>query len=344
MKRDASYAFFAMLKGFLDDYLPLKRGCSDKTVRSYRQCFKLLNEYFSGLGKRFDTWRFEDFTRDAVRAFLTWLRDEKGNSPATLNLRLATIKSFLRYCSEEDVGVAHVYLGVCAIHSFKDAKPQRVDYFTVAQRKLLFEQPDVSDRMGRRDRFFLMFAYESGCRVQEIIDLTLGSVARDGGDARVAIVGKGGKTRVVPLPEKLVAHLDAYVAEFHPDGLAGTPLFYTVHRSKPTPMSQGTANNILKRHAASALEGDPSFPAGAHMHMLRHSVAMAMHKRRVPLPYIADFLGHSNLETVSVYAHADDETILEAVEAAAIEAGSPASQPKKWKGKELELLRMCGLA
>lgn len=344
MKRDASYAFFAMLKGFLDDYLPLKRGCSDKTVRSYRQCFKLLNEYFSGTGKRFDTWCFGDFTRDAVWSFLMWLRDEKGNCPATLNLRLAAVKSFLRYCSEEDVSVTHAYLDVCAIHSFKDPKPQRVEYFTAAQLKSLFAQPDTSERMGRRDRFFLMFSYESGCRVQELIDLTLGSVARDGDSARLTIVGKGGKTRVVPLPSKLVAHFDAYAAEFHPDGPADAPLFYTVHRSGPTPMSQGTANNILKKHAASAREDDPSFPAEAHMHMLRHSVAMAMYKRRVPLPYIADFLGHSNLETVSVYAHADDETILEAVEAAAVEAGGPASQPKRWKGKELELLRMCGLA
>lgn len=47
--------------------------------------------------------------------------------------------------------------------------------------------------------------------------------------------------------------------------------------------------------------------------MFRHSIAMAMYKKGVPLSYICDFLGHENIDTVRIYAYADNETISKAL-------------------------------
>ena len=72
---------------------------------------------------------------------------------------------------------------------------------------------------------------------------------------------------------------------------------------------------------------------------------MAMYKKGVPLTYIKDFLGHANLNSVSIYAHADNETVSEALEAANsnLEIHKDSAQ-RRWKGHEQELLEFCGLA
>lgn len=78
--------------------------------------------------------------------------------------------------------------------------------------------------------------------------------------------------------------------------------------------------------------------------MLRHSIAMAMYKNGVPMSYIKDFLGHSNIMTTSIYAYADDEDIRKALEAVKDNFPSnPNKKEKKWKGKEEDLLKYCGL-
>lgn len=77
-----------------------------------------------------------------------------------------------------------------------------------------------------------------------------------------------------------------------------------------------------------------------------------MYKAGIPLSYIRDFLGHSSLETVSVYAHADSESMeaaLRSVDQEALpvkdESGKVTMVPeKKWKGKEEYLLQFCGLS
>lgn len=96
---------------------------------------------------------------------------------------------------------------------------------------------------------------------------------------------------------------------------------------------------------------DPSFPEGLHCHVFRHSIGMAMFKAGIPLPYIKDFLGHSSIDSTSIYAHADNETMAAALRSVDQEAlpvkdsdGNVVSHPeKKWKGKEEYLLHFCGL-
>ena len=122
-KRGEATRFHRLLALFLREHLPVRRKASDKTIRSYRQSIK----QFAARGREergagFDEMRFADLSRDAVYAFLVWLRDERGLSPQTLNLRLSAIKAFLRFCGEEDVELAGLYLSVSSIRPFKGAQ------------------------------------------------------------------------------------------------------------------------------------------------------------------------------------------------------------------------------
>ena len=107
-------------------------------------------------------------------------------------------------------------------------------------------------------------------------------------------------------------------------------------------MTPANVDNMLKKYAVLAKESDPLFPAHLHAHMFRHSIAMAMYKKGVPLSYIRDFLGHESIDTVKIYAYADSETIEEALKKVDHEEGNSEPQ-KKWKGKENELLQYCCL-
>ena len=338
--------FYQLLRDFLNDYLITRRNFSGKTVKAYRQTLNLLRNYYheeKSIG--FERMDFSCFSRSSIYGFLLWLKDAHGNSTNTLNLRLSAIKSFLKYCSEENMELTSVYLEVASIHAFKGVKKPYVEYLTQEQLKLLFSLPDMTARLGRRDRFFMILAYETGARIQEMLDLRLNCIIRSDTSIRLRICGKGNKVRYVPLLGAAVKHLDAYLAEFHKGSPLDTFLFYTIHDVLKTQMKPGTADYFLKKYGGLAHKADAAFPENLHAHMLRHSIAMVMHKKGIPLSYIRDFLGHSSIETTTIYSYSDEETITKALESIDHEEniGTSAARPKNWKGKEQYLLEYCGL-
>ncbi len=170
MKSDKRMQFFELLRDFLTEYLLIRRNYSPKTAHTYKQALNLYRTYFkSERGISFEAMDFSCFSREDVYAFLIWLKQERGCTPQTQNLRLAAIKSFLRFCGEEDVELMALYLSVSGIHEFKTQKNQRVDYLTQSQLKLIFKMPDIGTCKGRRDRFFLIFAYETGARLEVLL-------------------------------------------------------------------------------------------------------------------------------------------------------------------------------
>ncbi len=345
MKRNEMY-FYQLLRDFLADYLITKRNFSDKTARVYRQSLNLLRNYLrEEKSISFDRMNFSCFSRSGIYEFLMWLKNTRKNSAQTLNLRLSAIKSFLKYCSEEDMELMPVYLDVASIHAFKGAKRLCVEYLTQEQLKLLFSLPDMTTRLGQRDRFFMIFAYETGARIQELLDLRLNCIIRSDASVRVRIHGKGNKTRYVPLLGSTLKHLDAYLASFHKGSSSDALLFYTIHDAQKTQMKAGTVDYFLKKHGKLAREADIAFPEGLHAHMFRHSIAMAMHKKGIPISYIRDFLGHSSIETTSIYSYSDEETITKALESVNLgeTIGKTAVKQKNWKGKEQYLIEYCGL-
>lgn len=346
MKKNEMY-FYQLLRDFLADYLIIRRNFSDKTVRAYRQTLNLLRNYFrEEKGISFDKMDFSCFSRSNIYDFLMWLKNDRNCSTQTLNLRLSAIKSFLKYCSEEDMELMPVYLDVSSIHAFKGVKKPSVEYLTQVQLKLIFSIPDITTRLGRRDRFFLIFAYETGMRMQELLNLQINSIIRSDVSVRVRIHGKGNKIRYVPLLEITVKHLDSYLTEFHRERQPEAFLFYTMHNSQHTQMKPGTVDYFMKKYGELAHEVDNTFPEGLHAHMLRHSIAMAMYKKGIPISYIRDFLGHSSIDTTTVYSYADEETIIKALETVDHEDHAcevSAAKDKNWKGKEQYLLEYCGL-
>lgn len=306
--------FARFLTQFLSEYLPGQKNVSPHTIRSYRDSFKLLLRYFQEReGIPPEQLTMAQLTPARVTAFLGWLETERACGVATRNLRRTAVHSFFRYAQAEFPESLLHFQQVMAIPVKKG--PQRlVEHLTPEGIRALLEQPDRSRPRGRRDLVMLSTLYDSGARVQELIELRVGDFI-PGPEATLVLTGKGNKTRRVPLMTNTASLLVAYIAEHPRDAphKKTCPLF--VNRQHNQLTKEGVAY-VLGKYAAQAHQISKVVPLKVHCHMLRHSKAVHLLQAGVNLIYIRDFLGHSDIKTTEIYARVDTELKRQALEKA----------------------------
>ncbi|MGJ1379232.1 MULTISPECIES: tyrosine-type recombinase/integrase [Sphingobacterium] len=190
-----------------------------------------------------------------------------------------------------------------------------MNYLTIEGIKALLEQPDTRTSKGRRDLALLSLMYDTGARVQEVIDLVPSSLRLDGLNT-ICITGKGNKTRIVPMLEDQVRLLKLYITEHQLEQGSNNkhPLFFNSRREK---LTRAGVNHILIKYAEMARKTSNVYlPEKISCHVLRHSKAMHLLQAGVNLVYIRDILGHVSVQTTEVYAKADSRAKREAIEKA----------------------------
>lgn len=298
--------FANALTDFLGRYLTVERGYSQNTVTTYSYTFSLFIEYMEKEELvRPEGLTFNEITKDRIIHFLAWLEKDRKCSPSTRNARLGALHSFFSYLQYRDVAGMAKWQGILSIKSKKPKSPE-MSYLTIDGMKLILRQPDLRTRKGRRDFVLLGLLYDSGCRVQELIDLTP-SCFRFDETATVRLLGKGNKVRIVPLAGTQVSNLRQYMAE---EGLTAPecqshPLFPNPQGNR---MSRMAVLNIVKKYQNMARAVSPELiPETIGCHSFRHSKAMHMLEAEINLVYIRDFLGHVSTTTTEVYARASDK-------------------------------------
>ena len=268
---EKSTHFFKLIKDFLMVYLPDQKAVSPNTVKSYRESLNLLLNYICdknkvGLGKL----NFKYLSREAVEGFLGHLEMERQCSISTRNHRLACIRSFVKYAGARDVGVQAYVNDLNNIPLKKAAKTSIVSFFSEAALKTILEQPDTKKKKELRNLFFMILLYDTGARNQELLDLKLGSVHFEGKSPYIVIVGKGGKTRLVPVMAKTVEHYYKYAATFHPKPSYDGHLFYTERNGKRYAMSPDNTERFIKKYGIAAHNINPEVPVSLHPHLFRN--------------------------------------------------------------------------
>jgi site-specific recombinase XerD len=304
--------FSIYLTQFLSDYLPGQKNVSPNTIRSYRDTFKLLLRYFQEQeGIPPEKIKMSCITQECVTSFLDWLETGRGCGVTTRNLRLTAIHSFFRYAQAESPESLFHFQKVIAI-PVKKGRKKTVEHLTPDGIRLLLEQPDRNCAKGRRDLVMLSTLYDSGARVQELIDLSIGDFIL-GANPVLILTGKGNKIRRVPLMKNTASLLVAYISENHLDAphKKAYPLFTNSQHNRLT--KEGVAY-VLGKYAAQAHEISDAVPAKVKCHMLRHSKAIHLLQAGVNLIYIRDFLGHTDIKTTEIYARADTELKRKALE------------------------------
>ena len=314
MSKKAKKDFAYYLSRFLSVYLPGQRNVSNNTILSYKDTFRLILLFAkTEKGIPSNKLSISDLQRSFFEEFLQWLKSVRKNSISTCNQRLGAIHAFFIYLQYELPEAASQCQEILAMRTMKAPEGQ-LNYLSVDGISTLLAQPDMRTKAGRRDAALLSLMYDSGARVQEIADLTIGDV-RFISPPTIKITGKGRKTRIVPLlsgPEKL---LKAYMADYKLTQAASTrPLF--CNRSGEKFTRAGIAY-ILKKYADMARKSAPNLiPDTVTPHCLRHSKAMHLLQANVNLIYIRDLLGHSEIATTEIYARADNTLKRQALEKA----------------------------
>jgi len=336
--------FFIYLREFLTIYLPKQRRCSPNTVKSYRDAINLYRTFLlERQNVSFTEITFEFFNYQIVSEFLDWIQETRGCSISSRNQRLAAINSFLNYAAIQDPALMDNYVKVKNVPVKKSGK-QPLKYMSEEAIAAVFRQPKIFKRNGRRDRFFMILMYDTGARMQELLDLKLGDFNLNSSNPYIYLTGKGEKTRQIPLMNKTVEHLKVYLNEFHPNNNRKPVayLFYTVIKGNTGPMSPENVASFIRRYGKSAKKECSDVPDNLHAHIYRHSRAMALYKSGVPLSYIKEFLGHSHINTTSIYAIADMAMMRNALEKTTYnDTAKPVES--NWEGDDEMILRLCGL-
>lgn len=304
--------FAEYLTDFLTKYLIAQKNVSKNTILSYRDTFKLLLRYCQQIKNIVpEKITMSILSSDLIVDFLAWLEVDRGCGASTRNQRLAAIHSFFRYVqSEEPAGLFH-FQKVIAIPQKRSQKTV-VEYLTPNAMMILLDQPDKKLERGRRDLTLLSVLYDTGARVQELIDLRIFDISIEH-PTILTLTGKGNKVRRVPVMKNTAALLRSYLAEhdLNKQWKNQYPLFTNSQHEKLT--KEGVAH-IIRKYADAARKTSVQIPVSVRPHMFRHSKAMHLLQAGVNLIYIRDFLGHVDIKTTEIYARADTETKRIAIE------------------------------
>ena len=205
---------------------------------------------------------------------------------------------------------------------FKKAEKRVIGFLNEEKTKELLASPDISTSKGLRDQALLCLLYDSGARVQELVDIRIRDLRLDS-PAQVKLTGKGRKTRSVPLMNQTVSILKEYLKK---NGLdkeqnADHPLFYNAQGKKLT--RQGISY-VLKKYAKKCGINDIS------PHQLRHTKAMHLTEANVNPIFIRDFLGHTDLKVTEIYSKTSVKMKREALEKMENKDVIPSEVTKEW--------------
>jgi site-specific recombinase XerD len=293
------------LRGFFAEHLPAVRGVSPHTVCSYRDAFTLFLRFLAerrGLPVvRLD---FKDVSPEAIVAFLQHLERDRGNSAATRNARLAAIHSFARFVattSPEHLDLCQRLMAV----PFKRARPRLVEYLESGEVAAILAAPQRSTPDGRRDHVLLLTLFNTGARVQELLDLRPADLQLIR-PFQVRLRGKGRKERLCPLWPRTAKVLGGFLADAGVDARATGQLFRN-HRGDP--LTRFGVRYILRKYARIAASSAITLATKRiHPHVVRHTTAVHLLQAGVDMITISHWLGHASVETTNRYAAVDLET------------------------------------
>jgi site-specific recombinase XerD len=339
---------FKHIHDFLKVYLPKRKNYSEHTVKAYSSALsQLINFVKTERNVLYENVTCEMLTADMLNAWLDSLESVHGCGIKTRNQRRASIGAFLKYAAKVDVSVVMFRNELKKVPAKKTGQLELVEHMSEKAITVLLDTPNPATNKGLRDRFFMLLMYDTGARCQEILDLRIKDV-RLGETPTATLMGKGSKVRVTPIRPTTAEYLHEYLVAFHPQESAYSeqPLFYSTLHGMKRKLSSPWARRMVSAYGVLARAKCLEVPEQVHCHLLRHSRAMHLYQHGMDLTLVSQWLGHANMETTLVYAHADTEHKRQAI-AAASQQGDPLSaklnSERYTLSDEDALKKLCGL-
>ena len=265
-------------------YLQIEKNYSPHTITNYS----------------LDLTEFMDFMENIpvervrylhLRKYLAHLRTQHLK-PRSVARKLSSLRSFFRFLQKE--GLIQENPAVLLMTPKLDKSLPK--FLSENEMVALIESPGLEKPAGKRDRAILETLYSSGIRVSELVGLNVDQV--DFISNIIRVMGKGKKERLVPIGEKALDALKAYLDARHVPNRA---LFLNKNGTR---LSDRSVRNIINKYILSA-----SLRMNVSPHVLRHSFATHLLERGADLRSVQELLGHVNLSTTQIYTHVTTERL-----------------------------------
>jgi len=294
--------FPKILQDFFCLYLIDQRNVSRQTVASYRDTFRILLRFIrQDCMKEPSDLALSDINADLILKFLNYLEQKRANTTQSRNVRLAAVRSFMKYAAIRDPRALANAEALQAI-PLKRTETRSVGYLSFPEIDAIIHAPDPSTWSGRRDRTMFLTFYNTGARVSEIGSLKVSDVDLQRSKS-INLHGKGRKERTIPLWKKTQTQIRQWLAWI--DSQPNAPLF---PNRKGEQMTRSGIEDRLQRAVTAAVANCPSLVARkVSPHTLRHTTAMHLLDAGVSVAVIALWLGHVSINTTHRYVEADLE-------------------------------------
>jgi len=285
-------------------HLHVERRLSSHTLAAYRHDLLAL----AGFCEKRSVPSWATLNNFQVRAFAA-AEHAGGIAPRSIQRRLSAVRSFYEYLMREGLAKNNPALEVRAPKT-KKRLPATLDADQMA--RLLDFRAD--DSLSARDKAMMELFYSSGLRLSELVGLDTSAV--DLQDRTVRVLGKGAKTRIVPIGRHAVLALKRWLPE-RAALIRNKPGSASAHAS---PMFVGKSGRPLSVRAVQLRVGTWARRQGlsmhVHPHMFRHSFATHLLESSGDLRGVQELLGHADISTTQVYTHLDFQHLASVYDAA----------------------------
>jgi len=293
------------IRRFLE-HLEIEKNCSQLTIRNYKH---YLEKYLEFVSKELDKDDIDisEIDLENIRRFRLHLARQKGLDGemkiVTQGYYVIALRSFLKWLVRIDEKV----LEPEKIDVPKE-KDHSLKFLNEEQMERLLNQPILSTKEGMRDKVILELLFSTGLRVSELCRLNSDQI--DLKNREFGVIGKGGRSRIVFLSERVVSFIERYLRERTDKA---TPLFIRYSGKKDITesdeskrLSVRSVQRIVKKYVKKA-----RLPVDATPHTLRHSMATDLLRAGADIRSVQEILGHKNIATTQVYTHITDARLRE---------------------------------
>jgi len=288
------------VQNFFCQRLQAQRQVSPHTLASYRDTLRLLLAFVEQKTARSPSQQtLGDWNAQTILKFLDHLEKQRGCQARTRNVRLAALRSFMRYVSQQSPENLALTSQVLAI-PFKRFDRPLIEPLSEAEVRAILAATDPATASGRRDHLLFNFLYHTGARVSEALQLRHQDI-HWGAPVTVCLHGKGRKERVIPLLKPIAQELKRALAQLPPE-----PASLVFENRLGQPLTRWGVQKRLRRTVQQAVQHCPSLKGRrVSPHTFRHTTAMGLLQADVDIMVIALILGHESPTTTHHYIELD---------------------------------------
>ncbi|MBD3905892.1 site-specific tyrosine recombinase XerD [Chryseobacterium sp. Ch-15] len=280
-------------------FLRFERNFSENTLDAYIRDIKKLKDYAVG---DLENTGPEKITYDNLQEYIFKLSKQKFSERSQARW-ISSIKAFFRYLLEDEI---------------RNDNPSTLlegpklglylpDTLSLADIERIIEAIDSGSDLGKRNHCIIEVLYGCGLRVSELIDINISNINFK--ENYIKVIGKGNKTRFVPLAQYTAKLLKEYITEVRSKSKVNKKHEDTLFlNSRGTSMSRVIVFIIIKELTDKAGVSKKISP-----HTFRHSFATHLLQNGADLRYIQEMLGHSSITTTGIYTHLKTEELRDVI-------------------------------